>query len=352
MPAKPAKASPRQSLQLWEILHCDDGLQGPLGAVSDLLRLLNTIASLRGARHDRVALQHRTPAGRITRGFAAVQGRAAASSQAIPKLPDVLVIPGWQARNGPHLNWLVARDRVACDRLRAVHAAGGHVIGLFTGVALLAEAGLLDNAPAVVPWPFVPATLRHAPTLQIVTGESHVQHQRIWSVDSPVLTTEVALTVLQSGHLKTLAESARAVLLHSPQRQGLSRAVAEDARSRASLGSLERARRWLEAHLHEPYSLANTAQAAATSERSLLRHFRLAFGQSPLQMLHELRVTRARMLLETTYLSTDAIAERCGWRDPVMLREVFRRFTGLTPAAYREKFRLRTARREWGKDLA
>jgi transcriptional regulator GlxA family with amidase domain len=359
MQTRPPRSAVRQSLQVWEILRSEEGLEGPLGAISDLLRLVNTIASLRGLRQDRVALQYRTPSGRVTIDLAV--GRRRAKEVALGKgkrgptssrLPDVLVVPGWLTRNGPHLNRLVTRDRLVCERLRAVHAAGGNVIGLFTGVALLGEAGLLDQSPAVVPWPFVPAVMRHAPTLQIVAGVAYVEHQRVWSVDSPVLATEVALMILQSNGLKELAESARAVLLHSPQRQGLSRAVAEDNRSRVGLGSLERARRWLEDHLHEPYSLADTAHAAATSERSLLRHFSLTFGQTPLQMLHDLRVTRARMLLETTYLSTEAIAERCGWRDPVMLRKVFRKSTGLTPAAYREKYRLRTSRREWGKDLS
>ncbi|MFM8857386.1 MAG: helix-turn-helix domain-containing protein, partial [Actinomycetota bacterium] len=121
--------------------------------------------------------------------------------------------------------------------------------------------------------------------------------------------------------------------------------------SRIGPGAMERARRWLEDHLHEPYSLAATARAAAISERSLLRHFAAAFGQTPLQMLHELRITRARMLLETSYLPVEAIAERCGWRDPAMLRQAFRRATGTTPAAYRERYRLRVERRRWGSEL-
>jgi transcriptional regulator GlxA family with amidase domain len=68
-------------------------------------------------------------------------------------------------------------------------------------------------------------------------------------------------------------------------------------------------------------------------------------------MLHALRVTRARMLLETTYLTVDAVAERCGWNDAAMLRKALRRATGLTPAAYRQRYRLRTERRGWGREL-
>jgi transcriptional regulator GlxA family with amidase domain len=148
-----------------------------------------------------------------------------------------------------------------------------------------------------------------------------------------------------------LSEAGRSVLLPAPERQRLGKAVALDNPKRMGPGALERARRWLEENLREPYSLGATARAAATSKRSLLRHFRTAFGQTPLQMLHDMRITRARMLLETTYLPIEVIAERCGWRDVAMLRRVFRRATGLTPAVYRDRFRMRTERRRWGSDL-
>ena len=64
-----------------------------------------------------------------------------------------------------------------------------------------------------------------------------------------------------------------------------------------------------------------------------------------------LRITRARMLLETGYLTVEAIAEACGWRDAAMFRRIFREATGTTPSAYRERFRLRGRRRNWGADL-
>lgn len=342
---QPSRGTRRQA-QHWEFLVCDDGLLGPAAAIADLLRTINLLGAMRGGRHDPLAWQWTRPDGRAA--------RRADGQGARVRRPDVLVLPGWHARNGPHLNRLVARDAVAADRLREVHAAGGQVLALFTGVALVGEAGLLAGARAVVPWPFIASVLRHAPTLELVAGDAVVQHQRIWTVDSPALATEAALAVLRAGPagtLSDLAEAARTVVLHAPDRQRLAHAVAADARTRVSPGSLEQARRWLEDHLHEPYSLAATARAAATSERSLLRHFKASFGQTPLTMLHAMRVTRARMLLETSYLSAEAIAERCGWRDAAMLRDVFRRATGVTPAAYRDRYRLRSARREWGRDL-
>lgn len=330
-----------------ELLVGDDWLDGPAAAVVDVLRVVDSLAQMRGARRAPLSWQWTAVDGRAVR-------RAPTAPERRVRRPDVVVVAGWAARSGAHLSRLVARDRAACARLCAVHEAGGHVVALYNGVALVGEAGLLDGRRAVVPWPFIPSVLRHARSVQLVDGEPWVEDDRVWTADSPALATELALHVLQARGCGELVDAGRAVLLHSPERQRLATAVAHDQReqgSRVGPGTLERARRWLEEHLHETYRQAALARAASTSERSLLRHFRASFGQTPLQMLHAMRVTRARMLLETTYLPLEVIAERCGWRDPATLRDIFRRATGLTPAAYRQRHRLRATRREWGRDL-
>jgi transcriptional regulator GlxA family with amidase domain len=52
-------------------------------------------------------------------------------------------------------------------------------------------------------------------------------------------------------------------------------------------------------------------------------------------------VERAKALLETSQLSFDEIVERCGYSDVSSFRKLFKRATTLTPADYRERFRLR-----------
>lgn len=327
-----------------EILVLDDGLDAPGAAVVDALKLVNHIAATRGSRRPPCTWRWTTPDGRAVR-------RAGAPPRPRGQA-HVVVVGGWLARNGPHLDQLVRRDHAACARLAAAHAAGGHLLALYTGVALLGAAGLLQGRRAVTPWPFAAGMQRHAPGLLPAEDAAWAETDRLWTADSPALATELVLRALQACGLQDLAEAGRAVLLHAPQRQRLAQAIATGNGARVAPGSLERARRWLEDHLHEPYSLSATARAANTSDRSLLRHFRATYDRTPLQMLHELRVTQARMLLETTYLPLETVAERCGWRDPAMLRTVFQRLTGQTPARYRERHRLRSERRQWGRDLA
>jgi transcriptional regulator GlxA family with amidase domain len=52
-------------------------------------------------------------------------------------------------------------------------------------------------------------------------------------------------------------------------------------------------------------------------------------------------VERAKALLEATQLSFDEVVERCGYSDAPSFRKLFKRETSLTPASYRERFRLR-----------
>ena len=61
----------------------------------------------------------------------------------------------------------------------------------------------------------------------------------------------------------------------------------------------------------------------------------------PLPSLAKWRADLA--LLETTLLSFDEIVERCGYSDASSFRKLFKRATSLTPADYRERFRLRAA---------
>ena len=46
-------------------------------------------------------------------------------------------------------------------------------------------------------------------------------------------------------------------------------------------------------------------------------------------------------LLESTLLSFEEIVERCGYSDASSFRKLFKRATSLTPADYRDRFRLR-----------
>lgn len=312
--------------------------------VVDVLRTMNTLAAMRGPADPPLAwtwlcLPHATQVPPPLPASAAPGGSL-----------DVLVHPGAMAASGPHLQEICLRQaRHAADLLRAHAARGAPLAAFFTGTALLAECGLLQGREVALPWAFAPSVLRMA------DQGMHWRRERpwhgdggLWSTASLAHTLPAWLDLLAGTDVAELARAAASVLdFDAPRQLTATASVQTPTGEPTPAGALERARRWLQEHRHEPYSLAETARAAATSPRTLLRWFAQVHGQTPLDYLHGLRVAQAQVLLQTTYLTVEAVAQQCGYSDVGSFRRIFARLAGATPGAYRQRFRLRTSRRQW-----
>ena len=280
-----------------------------------------------------------------------------------PQAPDVLVIPGWLVSTGPQLRALSTHYRQHFGAMLRAHAArGGQVAALFNGTSLLACCGLLAGRKAALPWAFAPSITLDAQQSGQDAGagggppapvawQRHRPWQRdgaLWTTASMQETFSAMLDLLASTCAAELAQAASHVLQFDPQRQLTATAALETPTGTPmGAGTLEQARRWLQAHRNEPYSLQDTARAAATSPRTLLRWFAQVYGQTPQDYLHSLRIAQAQALLQTTYLTVEDVAQQCGYNDTGSFRKVFARLCGVTPGVYRQRFKLRPALRQW-----
>jgi len=80
-------------------------------------------------------------------------------------------------------------------------------------------------------------------------------------------------------------------------------------------------------------TLADLAQAAGTGRYAIIRAFQRQIGMSPYAYLTQVRVERARALL-VGGISVAAAARRVGFSDQSHLTRKFKRFVGITPAAF------------------
>jgi transcriptional regulator GlxA family with amidase domain len=74
------------------------------------------------------------------------------------------------------------------------------------------------------------------------------------------------------------------------------------------------------------------------SERSFVRHFRAATGQTSARAVQRLRVEAARQMLATTRWPVKRIAQRCGFGSEETLRRSLQRQAQTTPRDYRARF--------------
>jgi LacI family transcriptional regulator len=97
--------------------------------------------------------------------------------------------------------------------------------------------------------------------------------------------------------------------------------------------------RFMREHAHEGIDVADVLRAVPMSRTLLERRFKALIGRTPHEHLLRTRIDRVRTLLATTELSVGAIAEKAGFAYQEYLTVVFRRETGMTPKAFRQRHR-------------
>ena len=93
--------------------------------------------------------------------------------------------------------------------------------------------------------------------------------------------------------------------------------------------------RFIEHHYREDVSLLEAAKNIGLSESYLSRIFKEKTGITFVEALKHHRIKTAKTLLPDPSLRIDEIAHMCGFRDSGYFCRVFKKFTGMTPGAYR-----------------
>lgn len=245
---------------------------------------------------------------------------------------DLVAVPAWPDLDEP------LDPRVAAA-LRAAHDRGAGMLSICSGAFALAGAGILDGRRATTHWQFSGRFRRRFPLV-------HLECDVLYVTDGPVLTSagaaagiDACLHVVRLLHGSATANALARRMVVPAHRDGGQAQYVEMPVPAASGGELTTVLDWAASHLDQPLTVDVLARRASMSSRSFARHFRATTGSTPHRWLLEQRLQRAELLLETTSLTVDAVAQRSGFAHPDTLRHHFQRRRGTTPSAHRGAFR-------------
>jgi transcriptional regulator GlxA family with amidase domain len=328
-----------------DLLTCPQGLLGPLFQSMDVLMLANQFWRLSNPRRRGLPFSWRVidGLGRPVE-LPGWQQYSQEDAGALPTVQTALVLPGLQMHNIPHLRRIVETLSAERALVTARHAGGGVIAAGFNTSVLLAEWGLLDGREATTSWLLASWFANTYPSVRLVMDKPVSVDGAILCSGAPAAHAQLMLALVERFAGEELANRCATAVLYQQSRFEQS-VLTPTPVTRDSV--VYKARRHLEQHLREPYSLQMTAAAASVSPRTLLRHFREVQAMSPLDYLHRLRIERARQLLEVTVLDLPQVIEQCGYQDPSAFRRLFLRETGMTPSDYRARYAVRAQRRWW-----
>jgi transcriptional regulator GlxA family with amidase domain len=260
-----------------------------------------------------------------------------------------LVAPAHGLSDAPSLDAVfVVSDLPLPDPLRDGHAplhawlreqamTGRLLGGIGSGAAVLAQAGLLNGHRATLHWALGPQVAEAHAQVVISSNVHEIDRGRL-TCTGGTASLDMMITWLGRRHGERVAQ---ALVAHF----GLERLRAHDERQRAPVSArvgvasakLTEAVALMEANLGEPLPTEDIAQLVGVSRRQLERLFKQHLDQLPSRYYAELRLARARRLLQQTSQSILQIGLACGFSSGSHFSNAYRARYERTPREERSQ---------------
>ncbi|WP_421844170.1 GlxA family transcriptional regulator [Marinobacter algicola] len=232
--------------------------------------------------------------------------------------------------NSGLINWLSGFREAPSGQVR--------VASNCTGAFLLAEAGLLEGRQATTHWGFSHQFRQRFPGValhpdKLITVDGHIAcaggGMAWWDLG-------VYLVERYAG-AKVARELAKAFVIDAG-RTSQAPYGALQARRYHSDAAILKLQDWLDVNHTRPVTLQDLATFAGLTERSLIRRFKAATGDTPTGYLQLLRIEAARKHLENSRVAVEEVTRLVGYEDVSSFSRLFRKHTGLAPGIYRARF--------------
>jgi transcriptional regulator GlxA family with amidase domain len=257
------------------------------------------------------------------------------------KHTDIIILPasGWNVQDE------IARNTALLPWLRKWHARGATIAGICTGVAFLAECGLLDGRRATTHWAVADIFRERYPNVLWQPEEFVTEDDRLMCSGGVYASIDLSLYLVEKfcGHEIAL-QCAKALLVSMPRCRQSGYSVLPLARSHAD-DKIRQTEQYLRERFDSTLSIDHLAERIGMGPRNFIRRFKAATGRLPNAYIQMLRVAAAKELLEQGAASIQAVCSQVGYEDIAFFRGLFKRHTGMTPGEYRASFAQMNIRR-------
>lgn len=222
--------------------------------------------------------------------------------------------------------------------LHRQYRQGAHVASICTGVLLLAETGLLDGKSATLHWGFARMFRERYPQVDLDLDRMFIDHGRLYCSAGVNAGMDLSLYLVEKFCGRQAAvESAKTMILDLGRNKQTpySHYLFSKNHGDSLVGN---AQAWIEQDQTGLIDYDRLAETFRISRRSLERRFKQATGVTPLGYLQQLRVEKAKHLLEEGVHTFSEITYQVGYEDISFFRKLFVRLTGLRPKEYQQRF--------------
>ncbi|WP_280513763.1 GlxA family transcriptional regulator [Mycobacterium asiaticum] len=230
-------------------------------------------------------------------------------------------------------------DPAIVEAVRSVAGRTKRLASICTGSFILAQAGLLNGRRATTHWHDVRLFARAFPKVTVEPDAIFVRDGDIFTSAGISAGIDLALALVEADHGTDLVRAvARWLVVYLKRAGGQSQfsvLVEADPPPESPLRKVTDA---ISADPAANHSVNSLAARASLSTRQLTRLFQSELGTTPARYVELVRIDAARAALDAGRTVADT-ARLAGFGSAESLRRVFVDHLGVSPKAYRERFR-------------
>lgn len=247
---------------------------------------------------------------------------------------DIIILPA----SGLDVQDRIAKTTQLLPWLRQWHQKGAYIAGICTGVAILAESGLLDGRQATTHWAVADVLKEKYPTVLWRPDQFITEDGQLYCSGGVYASIDLSLFLVEKlcGHEIAL-KCAKSLLLSMPRSSQAGYAVLPLSLPHSD-AKVRETEEYLQSNMARDISIDFMAERIGMGSRSFIRRFKAATGHAPGAYVQSLRMLSAKELLENSSIPVVTVSSKIGYSDLAFFRRLFKRHTGLTPTEYRERF--------------
>lgn len=255
---------------------------------------------------------------------------------------DLVFVPSLYYGGHRQFDRFLDQQTHVCNWLTSQWRAGAWIAANCTGTFILAQAGLLNGRTATTTWWLERQFRTKFPEVDLQLQPVLTEMDRLICAGASASYLLQTVRVIERFAGPVIAsKSAKTMLIDVSQTNQIPYLPLLAKRNHSD-ALVQRAQQWLQSNMSRNLRISDLSDVLAVSDRTLVRHFRSVLDQTPLAYLQDLRLEAARALLDTSSHSVEEIAAQVGYSDNSSFTRLFRQRIGMSPGAYRDRFRMRS----------
>ncbi|QHT69955.1 helix-turn-helix domain-containing protein [Rhodocytophaga rosea] len=247
---------------------------------------------------------------------------------------DLIIVPAVHA----DITTVLEENKAMVRWIKERYNDGAEVASFCIGIYLVAEAGILNGKVCSTHWAHAQQLKSRFPSLDIRDENFITDDRGVYTSGGAYAFTNLILYLIEKFGGKELAiQIAKAFMIDLDKGSQATFMVFNGQKDHHDEVVLK-VQQYIETNFEEKFTVDELAATHATIRRTLERRFKKATGNSVNEYTQRVRIEAAKKQLEMGRKTVNEVMYEVGYSDGKAFREVFKKYAGISPVDYRQKF--------------